>query len=455
MTSRLDISEETKDVLRKILDADGSDFVHLTRIAGLRPSVDFVGADLRGVDFGTCDLSGYDFSDADLRDARLNRARLEGAIFVRARTEGAVWPRKLSRGEEHALVPRRARQIELLGFQHAAVAAALDALIKETPWPIIAMPTGTGKHRVLEALLEALDQRGMLRQALILSGARSSAEQLQRALVDEYGADAVAPVSRALSALRGPLTQKLIVGNLDTIRLDRTSKAHPLPAANGGISHIVIMDARNLQQRLRMLDELYPEVPVLAFVSEGWEEKSFGWDVKGKGTLVFALGYDDAVSAGVLRPANIQVRRTSTSPDNDSADISATCEDIVELIETFPRDFVGAVVCKNIEHVKTVALQLHGSLSQIHHGRDQSFRRVVQHTSTAADGSLVQAAIDVPGTILVLTEQVYNHFDWSAVNFAFVLTKLKRPELIAFPRLRRDHALVVIDYSGSFDAIRF
>lgn len=121
-------------------------------------------------------------------------------------------------------------------------------------------------------------------------------------------------------------------------------------------------------------------------------------------------------------------------------------------LEQMPRNFVGAVVCKSIEDVQAIASQLGHELSQSERDRDQSFRRIVLYTSASADYSLVKA-IDMPGTILVFTEQTYNRFDWSTVDFAFVATKLRQPELVAFPRLSRKHDLTVFDYSGSFELL--
>jgi hypothetical protein len=57
-----------------VLDAPTNSFVALVRVAGLEPTQDFRGADLRGVDFGTDDLAGFDFSGADLTNADLSRA---------------------------------------------------------------------------------------------------------------------------------------------------------------------------------------------------------------------------------------------------------------------------------------------------------------------------------------------------------------------------------------------
>lgn len=453
MANELNISGDVRRRLSDILAADGANFVELAKIAGLNPSEDFIGADLQGVDFGVCDLTGYDFSGADLRQARLDRARLEGAIFTSARSEGAIWPRASSRSEEFAPTLRYIEDYHLSDFQQAIVGAALEAFGRGTPRPIVAMPPGTGRSIVLRALLAALDERGDLRQALILCGTRVEMDQLHQSLVSAFGTDAVAPVPRAKFPSRPPLVQRLILESVATLRLDRSSKVHPVPATKGGISHIVILDDGDLRQRVRMLERQYPGAPILAFVS-GTGRHLVSDSLFEEGTVIFVLNYKDAVAAQVLRPADLHSRVHIAGPSADGRlDYQRVCSDIADTIEIMPRDFTGAVVCRDIEQVQTIASQLKADLLRTDRDRDQSFRRVVQHTSASADYSLVAAAAEMPGTVLVLTEQTYNRFDWGKVDFAFVVTRLKRPELAAYPRFRPNHALVVFDYVGSFNSL--
>ncbi|MBE7619745.1 hypothetical protein GL297_08895 [Komagataeibacter sp. FXV2] len=447
MANELNISSEVHRRLNDILAADGADFVQLVAIAGLDPSEDFLGADLQGVDFGICDLTGYDFSGADLRQARLDRAKLDGAIFTGARSEGAIWPRTSSRNEKFEPTLRYIEKYKLHDFQQAIVNAAVGAFDRGTLRPIVAMPLGTGRSIVLRALLAALDERGDLRQALILAETRVEMEQLHQSLASAFGTDAVAPISPASSSLRPRFFQRLIVESVTSLGPDRSSKGHPVPATKGDISHIVILGDSDLRRRVQMLEQQYPGVPILTFVSRTGGQISDRF--MKEGTLIFILSYKDAVGAEVLRPATL-VRRIDVGGhgEDERLDYRRICSNIADTIETMPRNLSGAVVCRDIHQVQTIASQLKVDL--LNADRDQSFRRIVQHTSASADYSLVAAALEMPGTILVMTKQTYNRFDWGTVDFIFVVTRLKHPELAAFPRFSPSHALTVFDYVGSF-----
>lgn len=54
------------DSITKLLLCSETNFVELTKVAGLNPARDYVGSDLSRVDFSNCDLRGYNFSDANL-----------------------------------------------------------------------------------------------------------------------------------------------------------------------------------------------------------------------------------------------------------------------------------------------------------------------------------------------------------------------------------------------------
>jgi hypothetical protein len=75
-----------------LIESNELNFSKLAHIAGLDPSRDFIGADLRDVDFSNCDLRGHDFSEADLRGCTgyninwdittiFKNTQLEGSIF--------------------------------------------------------------------------------------------------------------------------------------------------------------------------------------------------------------------------------------------------------------------------------------------------------------------------------------------------------------------------------------
>jgi Leucine-rich repeat (LRR) protein len=65
-----------------VLDASTTSFVTLSTVAGLDPSRDFRGADLRNVDFGADYLAGFDFSGADLTGAKFSHATGLEAIVI-------------------------------------------------------------------------------------------------------------------------------------------------------------------------------------------------------------------------------------------------------------------------------------------------------------------------------------------------------------------------------------
>lgn len=66
--------------LARLADCRSTDFFNLAAAAGLDPSKDFVGADLRGAD-----LRGQDLRDFDLTDADISGAQIEGCLFDEAR----------------------------------------------------------------------------------------------------------------------------------------------------------------------------------------------------------------------------------------------------------------------------------------------------------------------------------------------------------------------------------
>ncbi len=454
MSNDLNISIEVRRRLHDIVDADGASFVQLVAISGLNPAEDFIGADLQGIDFGECDLTGYDFSGADLREARLDRASLDGAIFTGARSDGAIWPRVPSRDRKVEPSLRFFEKYELREFQQAIVNAAMDAFDRGVSRPIVAMPPGTGRSTVLRNLLAALDERGDLQQALIFAGTQAELGQLHHSLASAFGSDAVAPIRRPSSPSRALLSNRLIVENVSSLRPDRSSSVHPIAATKDGISHIVILDGGNLRHRLNMLQRLYPGVPILTFVSEIGGHVSH--KLFGEGTLIFALSYRDAIEAGALRSAEIFRRLDIGERGVDGQrDYWRICSDIADTIQSMPHKYSGAVVCKDIQNVQIIASQLRENLSRGDRDGHQNFRRIVEHTSASADYSLINAAVEMPGTVIVMTASTYNRFDWGAVDFAFVVTMLKRPELAAFPRSNLNHAPMIFDYVGSFKSLNY
>ncbi len=92
-------SQELKNIIQQIVEAETNDFLELAKIAGLKPSEDFTEADLSGVDLcsailnradlsrailSNANLSGANLIAADLGDAILSDAILSDAILSRA-----------------------------------------------------------------------------------------------------------------------------------------------------------------------------------------------------------------------------------------------------------------------------------------------------------------------------------------------------------------------------------
>lgn len=79
---------DSVDVLiRKVKDANATNFVELARIAGLNPASDFRFANLKGVDFSNQDLNGFDFTGALLNECSFLNANIRGAIFAGAEVD--------------------------------------------------------------------------------------------------------------------------------------------------------------------------------------------------------------------------------------------------------------------------------------------------------------------------------------------------------------------------------
>lgn len=85
-----DLSDLLQRLVDLALDDDTISFRQLTIAAGLDPSQDFVGADLRALDFRDEDLEGFNFGLADLEGADLRRAKVEGVNFDGANLMGVI-----------------------------------------------------------------------------------------------------------------------------------------------------------------------------------------------------------------------------------------------------------------------------------------------------------------------------------------------------------------------------
>lgn len=94
MTDKAFFTEAT-DLIRRVTEAETSNFLEIAEIAGLNLIEDLAGADLssfdlknanlRGADLRETNLSGADLSGADLRDANLSGASLKDTVMKNTR----------------------------------------------------------------------------------------------------------------------------------------------------------------------------------------------------------------------------------------------------------------------------------------------------------------------------------------------------------------------------------
>ncbi|AMS43248.1 DEAD/DEAH box helicase [Aminobacter aminovorans] len=449
MANRFGLNEEQERVLDEILKGDGADFSALVRIAGLDPLVDFRGADLRGVDFGRSDLEGYDFSDADLSGCRFDRARLRGAIFANNREDGTVWPRPPSKRRSSRAVLRATTNFELHPFHHEAMSSIIGALEQGVERPVVLMPLGTGRTVLLEALLSELDNRDMLGVALVYASTQVAVEQLRQHFSQRFGSDAVAGSNS--KEMLVPSDARLIVAASSSLRAD--ASRYSLSRTFGGVSHIFIFDGAMTSSRLRYLQSQYLGVQIVIFANSLPTAEVHRTSAIEEGEIVFDLSYSQAVDAGLLEPAAIHGYRSLGSVEHaNEEEMQSIVFEVLGVVHSMHPDAVGGVVCRSTDSVRKLARELHKCMED--HGRGYAgIQRVVQHTSPSADESLVRAALDLPGTLLLMNDVVASDFDWTVLDYAIVLTRLRSPERLAFTRRRqgRTQRLQVIDYMQNFD----
>lgn len=446
MASRFGLSEEQEQVLAEILNADGADFATLVRVARLDPSEDFRGADLRDVDFGRSDLEGYDFSGADLSGCRFDRAALKGAIFADNRDEGTVWPKPPSERQPSRAVLRATTEFELQPFQLDAMSSIVAALEQGVARPVVLMPPGTGRTMLLEALLAELDMRDMLGVALVYASTQNAVQQLQHRFSHRFGSNAVA--SWPSKDMFVPFDARLIVAGVSSLRMEAYSATRPFD----DVSHIIIFDRPPSSSRLRFLQAQYPGVQIICFADARPMSEMHRHLILDEGRIVFDLSYPQAVNAELLEPSAIRSYRSPGSVEGaEEEEMGRIVSEVFEVVRSMPNGAVGGIVCSNTASVRELARQLQDGADNDRHS-NSGIQRVVQHTSPSADESLVQAALDLPGTVLLINDIVASKFDWAVLDYVIVFARLKSPEHLAFPRRRRgrNRQLQVIDFKDNF-----
>lgn len=448
MTNSFGLSEKQERVLTDIMKADGSNFSVLVSVAGLDPSVDFVGADLRGVDFGRSNLEGYNFSDADLSGCRFDRARLKGAIFARNRDYDTVWPEPPSERRPYRAVLRATADFVLRPFQSEAVSYIVSALEFGVLRPVVLMPLGTGRTMVLEALLLELDKRDMLGVALVYAPSLAASEQLRQRFSQRFGSDAVIGLNS--KQMLASSYARLIVAGINSLRTDK-SKSPPTRTYDG-ITHIIVFDGALSSARLRYLQSLYPGVQIVGFADTEPTARKHRTPLVTEGEIVFKLSYNEAVRAQLLEPAEIHACQWPGGMVHDEEhEIGLVVPELLEVVRSMPNGAVGGIVCQNVAIAQKLARDLHDGIDN-HRESDSGIQRVVQHTSLSADESLVLAALDLPGTVLVMNDLVASNFDWAVLDYAIVMTRLRSPEHLAFVRRKpgRERGLKIVDYKQNF-----
>ncbi|TAT84822.1 pentapeptide repeat-containing protein [Rhizobium ruizarguesonis] len=448
MANRFGLSDEQERVLAELLKADGADFSALVGIAGLDPSADFRGADLRGVDFGRSDLGGYDFSNADVSGCRFDRAGLKGAIFANNRDEGTVWPRPPSERQPSRAVLRATTDFVLYPLQREAMSAVVAALEQGIMRPVVLMPPSTGRTMLLEALLSELDAREMLDVALVYAPTQIAVDQLRQRFSYRFGSDAVASSN---SKEMVPTDARLIVANISSIRSDDLE--YPPTRGFSGVTHIFVLDCVMTSLRERFLQSQYPGVKIVSFAKSSPPPEVRRKSIIKEGEIVFNLTYSQAVSAELMEPAAIHSYRSPGTVEYAEEDeLGQIVSEVLEVVRSMPSGAVGGIVCSNTASVRKLARELNDGIDN--HSRNHSgIQRVVQHTSRSADESLVRAALDLPGTVLVMNDAVASDFDWAVLSYAIVLTRLRSPEHLAFTRRGRGNRqrLQVIDFMQNFN----
>ncbi|MTH80321.1 DEAD/DEAH box helicase [Paracoccus aestuariivivens] len=435
MANSFDLNDEQKRVLVDIMSYDGADFSVLVGVAGLDPSVDLRGADIRDVDFGHSNLDGYDFSYADISGCRFDRAKLKGAIFAYNRDEGTVWPRPQSERRSARVGLYATRDFDLLPFQREAVSNIVAALEQGVPRPLVSVPAGAGREKLLEALLSELDRRDMVDVALVCVPTQVGVERMRHRFSDTFGPDAVS------SSTKTPTNARLIVASSPRDP-GAARKSHFIHTLNG-VSHIFILDGALPARVLRDIQLNSPSLQIVSFSTPGMTERI------DEGEIIFRVSYQQAVEEELLERSEIHNHRLPYRVENaEKEEMEQIVSEVLEVVSKIPTAATLGVVCPNTNSLREISRTLQERMNF-------PARRIVHYSSANADESLVRVALDLPGTLLLMTNVVAVDFDWAELDYVIVLTRLRSPERLAFIPRRPNHrqSLQVIDFMRNFDRI--
>ncbi|TIM29653.1 MAG: pentapeptide repeat-containing protein [Mesorhizobium sp.] len=412
------IDRREQRILRRLKTSKSNNFSELVRLAELSPESDFRDADLRGIDFGDANLSGFDFSGADLTGANLSRAKFTGNEFYRATMDQVIFPSRRDR-----LV--RKTPAALRAFHTSVVQEVLKATRQANHIPNIyfSMQAGTGRHVLIEALLEALDESDALDDALVVVDSSAERDQVLRRFIDTFGRSVVGEGLRRSTGVR---PRRLEVVTLSALMRWLDSDGKSMMQFSKRLNCLFTLTRGIINDRtMKRLKIVFRQFGVLSF---GYQpvfvhsERLEGFD------LDFHYGTEQAISDGLL----------------DAAKVIRPVENIIETIKAQHMEAYGVVVVREEVGVEQAADDISRQLYEI--GLNW---RVVGYRDDLSLGLHDGLA----GRLVVTRPKAALRLDWSMPDFTLVTAPIswQLGERIAFPRHRtnRTSGPIVFDFNGA------
>ncbi|WP_430244364.1 pentapeptide repeat-containing protein [Neorhizobium sp. DAR64861/K0K2] len=415
------INHRDLDVLRQLQSTRTTKFAELVRISGMAPETDFRGIDLRDVDFGDADLSGFDFTDADLSGANLSRANIRNAIFYRTGLNQAKMP--VSRRQ---LIRRQ--RIEPWPFHEAVIKDVTRFSKKEgrIPSVLLSMPPGSGRHILMELLLEELDQLGRLKDVLVVTDNASGSQETIARLADTFGHGAVGEVRR--TSKDKPRRIEIITRSALMMWLRDNEKS--ALRINKSINCILAITEKSPKERLsRSLREAFPDCSVISLdylpiFGQRPSDDEFDLD--------FHYTYEHAASDGLLEVSKV-LRAEG---------------DVVEIVKDQSLDAYGVCIISEEENVEDTAHDIGYRLQRA----GLNWRVIaLQDAADLPDG------VGTGAVLLVARPRLAVRLDWRALDFTIVTSTISEQLAmkIAFPprRTNRSFGPVIFDFGGTVERV--
>ncbi|AUW43951.1 pentapeptide repeat-containing protein [Rhizobium leguminosarum] len=403
------------EILNRLSRAVSNDFLELTRIAKLDPRVDFRGADLRGVDFGASDLSGFDFTEADLTGANLRRAQIRSTTFNRTTLSGAIMPPKKTQ------LVRNSRTVPSK-FHKTVIGGVLDhnegrGRISKV---LVTMPPGTGRHVLLEAMLEALDSQSLIDDVLVVVESVVARDEYVERLASVFDRSLIGiPPTRP----RGDPAKRVEVVNFSALTKWIENKSLSALRPSRRLNTVVILGERNIGLRfIRNITQAFGDCGIICVQprpSSEFQKVAF-FD------LDFRLTIQEALSEGAI----------------DAAKVVMPMRDLIDTLQEQNAEASGVYIVPQEEDVEEFA----NNFSTLLHNSGMNWRVIpVRDRETLDPGTA--------GTVLVMRPTTAVRVDWSGPDFTFVSASLspETAEKIAYPRHRTNRIFgpVVYDFEGS------